>query len=159
MNFTAIDFETAKHNTACAVGIVCVKNGEIVDEYSSLIQPPGNPFNQYTEIHGITAEDTVNAPLFSDIYPEIKKRLRRRTIVAHKEIFDRKVLMNMMKIYGLDYNELELAQKWQCTLKIYQGKGFYPAGLSACCKKMKIKLNHHDALSDARACAQLYMKR
>lgn len=44
MTFTAIDFETATGHpeSACAVGIVMVEEGVIVDEYYTLIQPPNN---------------------------------------------------------------------------------------------------------------------
>ena len=36
------------------------------------------------------------------------------------------------------------------------GKDFYKKRLAACCSDHKISLNHHDALSDAMACAELY---
>ena len=38
-NFAAIDFETAnqQRTSVCSVGIVIVRNGEIVDSYYSLI--------------------------------------------------------------------------------------------------------------------------
>lgn len=35
MNFVAIDFETAVKHNICAVGIVTVVNGEIIEEYFS----------------------------------------------------------------------------------------------------------------------------
>ena len=40
--FTAIDFETADRHHICAVGIVSIENGKIVDEFHTLIQPPNN---------------------------------------------------------------------------------------------------------------------
>ena len=44
MTFTAIDFETATgyRDSACAVGIVSVKDSVIINEYYSLIKPPDN---------------------------------------------------------------------------------------------------------------------
>ena len=161
MTFTAIDFETAtgKRSSACAVGIITVINGTITDEYHTLIQPPDNDyFWRNTEIHGITEQDTVNAPLFPDIYPEIKRRLAGKAIVAHNESFDRSVLKNTMFYYDLDDSELNLADPWECTLKIYRAKCFKPASLDVCCRKEGIKLQHHEALSDARGCAKLYLK-
>ncbi len=158
--FTAIDFETAtgKKNSACAVGIVTVENGKIIDEFHTLIQPPENEYNWHNiNVHGITEADTVNAPFFNEVYPEIKKRLFGRTIVAHNESFDRSVLRKTMKNYSLDYSELNIEDQWDCTLKIYRAKGYKPASLDACCKIQGIKLNHHEALSDARACAMLYL--
>ncbi|MCK5100622.1 MAG: 3'-5' exonuclease [Desulfobacteraceae bacterium] len=162
MTFVAIDFETAtgKRHSICAVGITTVENGKIIDEFNSLIQPPNNEYSWYnTKIHGITESDTVNALFFPDVYPEIKKRLSGKTIVAHNETFDRSVLQKTMEYYNLDYSELNISNQWECTLKIYRAKGYHPASLDVCCKKQGIKLNHHEALSDARGCAMLYLKK
>ncbi len=160
MNFTAIDFETAtgKRYSACAVGIITVENGKIINEYNALIQPPNNEYSYYnTEVHGITEFDTVNAPLFPDVYPEIRDLLAGQTVVAHNESFDRGVLQKTMEYYNLDYSELNISNPWECTLKIYRAKGYKPASLDACCSKQGINLNHHEALSDARGCAMLYL--
>jgi DNA polymerase-3 subunit epsilon len=161
MNFTAIDFETAtgKRYSACAIGIITVENGKIIDEYNSLIQPPNNEYSYYnSKIHGITEGDTLNTPFFPDVYPEIRDLLQGKTIVAHNESFDRNVLQKTMEYYDLDYSELDISTPWECTLKLYRSKGYKPASLDSCCKKQGIKLNHHEALSDARGCAMLYLK-
>ncbi len=161
MTFSAIDFETAtgKRYSACAVGITTIENGKIVDEYTSLIKPPDNEYSYYnTKIHGLTSFDTAHAPLFPDVYPEILKRLSGNTIVAHNEAFDRSVLKKTLEYYDLDFSALGLSNPWECTLKIYRQKGYSPASLDACCKRQGIKLNHHEALSDARGCAMLYLK-
>lgn len=158
MTFTAIDFETAIGHHPCSVGIVTVENGIIVDEYVSLIKPPNNEYSPYTiKVHGIYPRDTANAKTFAQIFPEIQKRLQSRIVVAHNESFDRAVLMKSMAMYGLNYEHLQIATKWECTVKIYKSKGFKPTKLSDCCRVMNIKLKHHEALSDARACAQLFL--
>ncbi|WP_343705672.1 3'-5' exonuclease [Flavobacterium sp.] len=160
MNFTAIDLETATGYHPCSVGIVTVENGIIVDEYVSLIKPPNNEYNPFTiRVHGIYPKDTINAKSFFQIYPEIEKRLKNRVVVAHNESFDRNVLMKTMLLHGLNYDDLNIAAKWECTVKIYKAKGVKPTKLSDCCREMDIQLNHHEALSDARACAKLYMLR
>ena len=125
-SFVAIDFETATgyRDSACAVGIVSVRNGKIVDEYHSLIQPPDNQYwRKLSQIHGITPEMTESAPEFYAIYPEIKKRLMGQTVVAHNEAFDRSVLKSVMRMYRFDYDELLLTDKWECTLSIYRSLG------------------------------------
>ena len=160
MNFTAIDFETAtgKRDSACAIGLVQVANGQIIDEYSTLIQPPNNEYNWHnTNVHGITAYDTRNAPDFAAVFAEIEQRINGQTLVAHNAAFDRSVLQKTMLAFDLDYDGLGL--DWECTLKIYKGKGYSPANLNVCCQRHGIALNHHDALSDAKACAQLYLIR
>ena len=160
MNFVAIDFETAtaKRNSACSVGIVTVQNGVIVEEYHTLIQPPNNEYNWHNvQVHGITERDTYNALNFGQVYPEIKRRLAGKIVIAHNESFDRSVLRNSMLDFGLDYIDIELPEKWECTMKIFKARGYVPAKLNSCCSKHGIQLQHHDALSDARACAKLFL--
>lgn len=159
-NFVAIDFETAVSHHICAVGIVTVENNIIVEEFYSLIRPPSNQYNWHnTKVHGITAKDTQSSPTFIEIYPQIRKRLTNKLIVAHNESFDRRVLQKTMADNNLDYSELKIAEKWQCTMRLCRTNDKYPSGkLAECCKIEKIKLNHHEALSDARACAKLFLK-
>lgn len=152
-SFVAIDFETATGYpaSACSVGIVTVTNGIITDEYQTFFQPPENQYwRSNILVHHITPAVTENLPGFHAFYPEIKKRLQGKTVVAHNEIFDRSVLRATMKMYQLDYDELQLASRWECTCRIYRSLGYRPANLSACCLKQGIALNHHEALSDAR---------
>lgn len=156
--FTAIDFETATAYHPCSVGIVTVEKGIIVDEFVTLIQPPNNFYNPYNiQVHGIYPRDTVNAKSFVEVFPEIAKRLKNRVVVAHNESFDRNVLSKTMALHGLNYEDLNIGSRWECTVKIYKAKGFKPAKLSDCCRIMNIALEHHEALSDARACAKLYL--
>jgi DNA polymerase III subunit epsilon len=162
MTFTAIDFETATGypESACAVGIVTVNDGIITEEYYTLIQPPNNEYwYQNIMVHGIKPIQTINGKTFDQLFPEIQKRLLGRKIVAHNEAFDRRVLTKTMKAYGLYYDELEIADQWECTCKIYRAKGYKPANLKHCSDLNNIELVHHEALSDARACAKLYLLR
>jgi len=159
MDYVAIDFETAtsKRDSICSVGIVTVIDDEIVEEYHALIQPPFNTYNWHNiQVHGITENDTVDSPSFELVYPEIKKRLIGKTVVAHNESFDRSVLTSAMKSIGIDYSDINLSEKWECTMRIFKSKGYKPAKLNVCCELHSIELQHHDALSDARACAKLY---
>lgn len=157
--FVAIDFETATgyRDSACAIGIVTVEDGIIVDEYFSLIQPPDNQYwRSNINVHGITPEMTEDVPGFYAVYPEVKKRLKGKTVVAHNEVFDRSVLKHTMRMYRFDYDELFIPDRWECTCRIYRSLGYKPADLKTCCMRNDIQLNHHEALSDARGCALLY---
>jgi len=156
--FTAIDFETAIVHHICSVGIVTFENGEIVEEYQALIQPPNNTYGWHNiKVHGITSNETKSSPSFNEIYPEIRKRIYGRTLVAHNESFDRRVLLTSMRDNHIAYSDLNIADKWECTFRIYKAKGYKPTNLNACCKIHGIQLEHHQALSDARACAKLFL--
>lgn len=159
--FTAIDFElaTSDYTSVCAVGIVNVIDGQINNEFYSLVRPPQNKYMwQTTRVHGIKPKDTIGAPSFDELYPVLAPLLSGQYMVAHNESFDRAVLQRTMKLYGLDYKNLHLPEAWACTSNIYRQKGFVKTKLSICCELMGIPLEHHDALSDARASALLFLK-
>ena len=78
-NFAAIDFETAnqQRTSVCSVGIVIVRDGEIVDSYYSLIKPEPEYYSYWnTRVHGLTMEDTMNAGYFQMYGLRFSQRLR-----------------------------------------------------------------------------------
>lgn len=158
--FTSIDFElaTSEYNSVCAVGVVSVVDGRIVNEFYSLVQPPENKYMwQTSRVHGIKAKDTLHAPTFLDIFPAILPLVYGQHMVAHNEELDRKVLRRAMQHCGLVYEDLGLQETWDCTSKIYKQLGFAKTKLSILCEIMGVELNPHDALSDARASAELFL--
>lgn len=147
--FTAIDFETAqgKRWSICQVGLVRVENGQITNKISKLICPPDNYYSyKNMEIHGITPDDTYAAPTFDAVWHEIKQYIHKQTVVAHNGAFDFNCLSQTLAHYRIEQPVFE--QK--CTYKIF-GRD-----LATLCREHKIPLNHHDALSDAMACAELF---
>ena len=151
-NFTAIDFETAQGHrwSICQVGLVKVENGIITDELNLLVQPPNNYYwDRFIDIHGITPSKTANAPTFDKIWHKVEQYIKDQTVVAHNGLaFDFPVLCKTLEYYGMQ----EPVYVKRCTYQIYRDN------LSSLCRIHNIALNHHDALSDARACAELYMK-
>ncbi len=151
-NFVSIDFEhaTPEKGTICSVGIVSIENGLITDTFSSLIQPPNNEYFSYNStIHGIFETDTYNAPSFIEVWPEIKKRIANKTVIAHGAMHtERHCLMQALNINNIDE---DLNINWIDTQEIC------PAKLEVICNVCKIELQHHNALSDAMACAKIYL--
>lgn len=160
MDFVAIDFETASGYDPCAVGIVKVQNSKIVEEYSTLIKPPRNYYDWRTiRVHGIKPKDTLHAKSFKQLYPEIKSLLYGQNVIAHNETFDRRVLRHAMKKNDIDYSDLNILEKWVCTVQeAKKSKRYTKTRLNFCCEQEGIELDHHDALSDARGCALLYLR-
>ncbi len=150
-SFTAIDFETAQgeRNSICQVGLVRVEHGKITNEINLLVQPPNNYYwGRFIDIHGITPQRTLNAPTFDKIWHKIEPFIKNQTVVAHNGLsFDFQVLNKTLEYYGMQ----EPYYEKYCTYRIFN------ANLASLCKYYKIPLNHHDALSDAKACAELYL--
>ena len=68
-DFAAIDFETANNepSSGCSVGIIIVRDGEIVDSFYSLIKPEPDYYNYWCQrVHGLCSRNTDNAPVFPD---------------------------------------------------------------------------------------------
>lgn len=151
-SFTAIDFETAQGYrwSICQVGLVRVENGIIKEELNLLVQPPNNYYwDRFIDIHGITPQDTANVPTFDKIWHRVEPFIKNQTVVAHNGLaFDFPVLAKTLEYYGME----EPIYEKRCTYRLYR------QGLAALCQQHDIQLNHHEALSDARACAKLYLK-
>lgn len=152
--FAAIDFETADYDadSACAVAVVVVEDMRIVGRYSSLLKPPRRRF-RFTNIHGIRWEDVSAAPSFGEYWPTLAEQLRGvASFAAHNAPFDRNVLLACCERAGIDPPELE----WLCTVRMARAAwNIRPTSLPNVCEHLGIELNHHDALSDASACAQI----
>lgn len=149
--FTSIDFETATRYrvSICQVGLVRVEGGKIVEQIKHLVQPPDNSYEwQNTRIHGIRAKDTEYADTFDQVWKNIRKYIRNQTVVAHNAAFDVSCLTQTLSYYEVPIPNFTQ----QCTYRLFGKK------LSILCEEYKIALNHHDALSDALACAKLYQK-
>lgn len=90
-DFAAIDFETANNerSSVCSVGIVIVRNGEIVDTFYSLIQPEPNYYNYWcSQVHALCHEDTDDAPVFPKVWAQIEPVIEGLPLVAHNKPFD-----------------------------------------------------------------------
>ncbi|MDH3979124.1 MAG: 3'-5' exonuclease [Gammaproteobacteria bacterium] len=153
-NFVAIDFETANRNrsSACAVGLVHVKDGEIIAEETLLIRPPQRQF-EFTHIHGITWDDVKTELSFVELWGDINGFiLRADYLAAHNASFDRGVLQSCCENYGIPAPSIPFV----CTVHLARKQwDIYPTKLPDVCDYLDIPLNHHDAASDSQACAQI----
>jgi DNA polymerase-3 subunit epsilon len=154
-SFVAIDFETADfgRDSACAVGMVRVENNRIVRSESRLIRPPRREF-VFTYIHGITWEDVAGAAPFVEVWEELREIARGVDfLAAHNAPFDRSVLQACCLAARMDPPPLP----FECTVRRARKTwGIRPTTLPNVCRALDIDLTrHHDALSDAEACARI----
>ena len=155
--FVALDFETADHgpDSACALGLVLVAGGEEIRARAWLIRPPREEF-AFTWVHGLTWEGVKDAPTFSEAWKDIAAFLSEASFfVAHNAAFDRRVLTACCEAAGVAMP----AQPWLCSLEIARAAWPEPRhALDKICAHLGIPLQHHDALSDARAAAAIILR-
>jgi DNA polymerase-3 subunit epsilon len=152
--FVAIDFETADHgpDSACAVGLVRVEGLKVVHREAVLIRPPRQRF-LFTHIHRITWDMVKDVAAFAEVWPRLTPLLEGAShLVAHNAPFDRRVLTACCAA-------AELAvpmQPFLCTVQVARRAwGLKPNDLPSVCRRLGIGLIHHDAASDAEACARI----
>ncbi|MFC3185123.1 3'-5' exonuclease [Pseudoglutamicibacter albus] len=158
VDFVAIDFETANgfRGSACAVGLVRVRDGAVVDTYASLLQPPAG-FDHFdprnVSIHGIHPEQVETAPRFADAYPEIAEFIGGDLVLAHNAAFDIGVIRAGLQACGVGAQKLVYACTVQLARKVYDLMS-YSLPFAAHAAGFDLT-SHHDALADARACAAI----
>lgn len=158
MNFVALDFETAneKRSSPCAVGIVVVSGGQLVESRSWLIDPPGRRFNYFNvAVHGITAEDVDGEPRFDELWPTLSQYLLGNTVIAHNAGFDMGVLRGTLDHFGIACPELDYACSLVIARRTWPGLASYSLGSLA--DFLDIRFRHHDAAEDAAACAHVVL--
>ncbi len=156
-DFAAIDFETANHlrSSVCSVGVVIVRDGEIVDRFYSLIYPRPDFFTYWTtQVHGLTMQDVEDAQPFPDVWAKIAPKIESLPLVAHNSPFDEGCLKAVFEEYKMDYPDYE----FHCTYRA--AKQAFPSAenhrlhtISAMCGYNSEQ--HHHALADAEACAEI----
>jgi DNA polymerase-3 subunit epsilon len=156
-DFIAIDFETANRNrvSACALGLVFVKNDRIAFQTSFHIKPPiGENFeSRNIEIHGINAEDVDYAMTFDELWEsELSNYFNGSLVIFHNASMDLSVLKNLFEHYSItDYN-IEYVD----TMRIAEKLGI-PKKLKELTKRFDVEFeNNHDPEKDAKACAMIF---
>ncbi len=152
--FAAIDFETADYgrDSACALAVVVVEGTEIIRQEYFLIRPPRPQF-VFTYIHGIRWTDVAESPRFCDLWPSVAPLMEGvEFLAAHNASFDRSVLYQCCHGAKVPHP----THRFQCTVKLARHAwGLRPATLPDVCRHLGIPLQHHQAESDARACAEI----
>ena len=159
MNFVTIDFETANYSrtSACSVGLVKYVDGNATDAFYSLIRPPKLFFRRdFTEIHGLTANDVKDAPTFADLWDSsIKPFIGDFPLAAHNASFDMGVLWAVLEWYDLEIPKLSYFCTCSLSRRIWLDLKSY--SLTKLAKNFGIIYNAHNALDDAKTCGKLVL--
>lgn len=154
MKLLAIDFETANNHpaSACSVGLVQFDQGELVFETHLLIKPDPRYARfdaKNISIHGIHPEQVLDALSFDQHYLHHETYFKESILIAHHAPFDIGVLKALGLCYGLTYPSVPYLDSVEIASKVLP---FLPNHrLNTVAEYLGIELNHHDALSDARA--------
>lgn len=157
-HFIAFDIETAnsRRDSICSIGIVEVKDSEIIDEQHWYIKP--EPFVidlRNKKIHGITELHLCNCKSFGEVWHEIEPYFSVGHAVAHNIGFDKSSILSALKIIDKHLDHVQFA----CTLKLSKlAYDLETYKLPDICLHIGHDLGkHHDAMNDAKGCAAIYL--
>lgn len=158
MRYVAFDVETpnCSNDRMSAIAIVVMEQGRIVDRFFSLVQPETHFDTFNVALTGITPQAVASAPTFAQLWPCICPLLESGILVAHNAPFDMAVLAKCLRHYGIAWRG---TAPYICTCRL--ARRCLPAlpdhKLDTLCRYFAIDLNHHQADSDALACARIFL--
>jgi len=157
-DYVVLDLETTGLNAfgdkIVEIAIVTVKDGEIIDEFSSLVNPECSIPTAATDIHGIISEDVIDAPKYVDIAPIVYKIINNHPIIAHNAAFDISFIKELFRSQDI---YIELSSLDTLSLSKHVIKDCKNHKLETLATYYGINLgNSHRALDDARTTMQLF---
>ena len=156
--FIAFDVETPNYqnNRMSAIGITVIEDGEIVDDYYSLVDPETHFDYFNTQLTGISEDTVKDAPTFPQVWQEIEPYMSSGLLIAHNAVFDLGVLKKCLRDYNIIWKPYV---RYVCTVQT--GRRLLPGishKLNDMCDYYGIALDHHQAASDSHACAEILLR-
>ncbi len=160
LSFCAIDFETANsyRGSPCAVGLVKVVDGRVVDTRCYLMRPPAgfDDFDAFNiDLHGITPAMVRGEPRFKERLPEILAFADGLPFVAHNAAFDMGVIRDACDVSDLAWPQASYA----CTLVFSRVTwNLLSYSLPWVAEAANVTFDHHhDPEADAMAAASILL--
>lgn len=154
--YIVFDLETTglnpNQNGITEIGAVRLRHGEIVDTWSTFVNPEQPISAHITNVTGITDDMVADAPTMGEALTMFKKYIGDTYLAAQNAPFD----MSFIKKHGED-NGIDFKNECMDTLPLFRralpGHRSYSLGKLA--TDLGIPLKHHRALNDAECTAKI----
>ncbi len=158
--YVVFDLETtglhSDRDKIIEIGGVKVKDGQIVDRFSTFVNPEMPIPYRIEELTGINDSMVVNAPKIEEILPEFLKFCDGCVLVAHNAEFDMGFIDEKSRNLNLhrDFTSMDTVALARVLLPDLRGYK-----LDQVAKAIKVPLlNHHRAVEDAECTALIFLK-
>ena len=155
--FVAFDLETtglsAENDVITEIGAVIYRDGEILEEFQSFVNPHRPLSPRITELTGITDEMLRDAPDIDEVLPKFLEFCGDRPLAAHNADFDVGFILVACRKLGISYDPtyvdtLIMAQNMLPDLKNHK--------LNIVADALSLpEFNHHRAVDDGRTVAHM----
>ena len=158
--FVVFDLETTgfsnKNDKITEIGAVKVKNFEIVDRFNELINPEKDISYKVQELTGITNDLIKDKPTIEEILPRFMEFVGDSVLVAHNAEFDIGFINQKCKEMNIEFKNKSVDTLMLSRILLPHLKRFKLNNLT---KELGVPLhNHHRAVDDAAATAQIFIK-
>lgn len=158
-SYVCLDLETTglnpKRDKIIEIGVIKVKDGEIIGQLESFVNPQRPLDERIVELTGIRDEQLGGAPDIEDTLPELIDFIGEDILLGHSVLFDysfvKKAAVNQrLKFEKFGIDTLKIARKFLPDLE--------SRSLGFLCEHFGIEHSAHRALADAKATSQLYCR-
>ena len=155
--YFVFDVETpnGSNDRISSIGFALIEDGQVTETGEYWVNPETRFDDRNIELTGITPNAVKDAPTFPQVWKALAPWVEGSILVAHNARFDLSVLKKTASAYDMSLSSAE----YLCTMEL--AKMFLPSlphyGLKDLCVYYKIDLDHHQAGSDALACAKVLL--
>lgn len=154
--YVVFDVETpnSRNDRMSAIGLVVLQDGQESRSLYTLVDPETG-FDAFNiRLTGITPRMVRGKPSFPVLWELLRPLMEQGILCAHNAPFDLSVLASCLRDYGIDWKP---RVEYVCTCQM--GRRLMPEApnhrLDTLAALRGLPLQHHNALSDTRACAGL----
>ena len=158
MRFVSIDIETANPDMSsiCQIGIAEFADGNLIGEWSTLVDPEDYFDEVNISIHGIEPRMVKGQPKLPDIAGTLRGYLENGISVCHTH-FDRVALARAFSKYKLSPISTSWLDSARVVRRTWKDLAWQGYGLKNICNKIGYEFRHHDALEDAKAAGHVLL--
>ncbi|MBQ3105066.1 MAG: PolC-type DNA polymerase III [Lachnospiraceae bacterium] len=158
--FVVFDIETTGfspvNNRIIEIGAVKVRQGEILEVFSSFVNPQVPIPFEIVKLTGIDDDMVTEAPAIEEVLPSFLEFAKDCVLVAHNATFDMSFIIENAERLGRK-EEFTYLDTLRLARVLLPGQAKHT--LDAVCKTLKISLeNHHRAVDDAKATAEIFLQ-
>lgn len=128
-DYVVLDLETTGldplFDSIIEVGIVRVRNGEIIDSFDSLVNPHCDISDFISTLTGITNEQLQSAPDIDTILPAAISFIGNDVVVAHNANFDINFMYDYSARLGLPYFSRDFIDTMRMSRRLFPELGRY----------------------------------
>lgn len=154
MRFVAIDVETAnaRYHSICQIGVALFEDGREIAAERVFVDPREDFGHWNIRVHGIRPEHVAGSPCFPDLHQWLGGWIDGETVACHSH-FDRSAIGLACDRYGLSVPGCEWIDSMHIAMRAWPDLTSYR--LENLAARLGIVYRAHDALEDARACAEV----